>query len=125
MIITRVYSTPDGESHAEDLEVPMDESGRSMLSPMIDVKGAILRESTHDGATGFHNARMRHLCVPLQGGFELECTDGTKKRIVPGTIMLGEDMTGRGHASVEIPPRLTMLLPLPEDFDTSTWKRVG
>jgi len=46
--------------------------------------------------------------------------------IEPGRIMLGEDVTGRGHASIELAtPRLTLFIPVPDDFDTSTWKRVG
>jgi hypothetical protein len=125
MIVTRVYSDEEGETHAEELEVPLEEVQNGAISKLFGLEGVYFRESDFDGPRGFHNARWRHFCVPLVGGFELECSDGSKRRIVPGTIMLGEDVDGRGHASVEInPPRLTLLLPLPDDFDASTWKRV-
>ena len=125
MIITRVYTGEDGETHVEDLEVPMEANAKGAVSELLAVKGVLIRESTFDGPSPFHNARWRHLCVPIIGGFELECGDGTKRLIGPGTIMLGEDITGHGHASIEVdPPRLTLYLPVPDDFDTSTWRRV-
>ena len=126
MIVTRVYTGADGESHAEQLEVPMEEMANGFMSKLFALKGVYFRESDATGAMPFHNARWRHFCVPLIGGFELQCGDGSKHRIVPGTIMLGEDVDGGGHASVEIdPPRLTLFLPVPDDFDASSWKRVS
>ena len=126
MIITRVWSDEAGESHAEDLEVPMDQANNGFVSQMMNVEGVIFSERDFNGPRPYHNARWRHLCVCLVGAFELECTDGTKKVIEPGRIMLGEDVTGRGHASIELAtPRLTVFIPVPDDFDTSTWKVVG
>jgi hypothetical protein len=125
MIVVRVYTGADGEAHTEELEVPMDEVADGFMSKLFELKGGYFRESTYDGARDFHNARWRHLCVPIVGGFELRCGDGSTYRIVPGTVMLGEDVDGRGHASVEIdPPRLTLFLPVPDDFDVSSWKRI-
>ncbi len=124
MQVTRVYSDHDGETHAEDLEVPMQALGDGFMSQLIDLSGVYFRTTEFDGPKPFHNARWRHFCVPLVGGFELECSDGTKRRIVPGSILLAEDVDGRGHASVEIdPPRLTLFLLVPDDFDASAWKR--
>jgi hypothetical protein len=126
MIITRVFTGQDGETHAEELEVPLDEMQNGAMSQLFELKGVYFRESDFNGSRGFHNARWRHFCVPLVGGFELECSDGSKRRIVPGTIMLAEDVGGRGHASVEIdPPRTTLFLPVPDGFDASSWKRVS
>ncbi len=126
MNIVRVYTGEDGEAHVEDLEVPMDEAGKGFASQLMELKGVIFRTSDWKGSSPFHNARWRHFCVPLVGSFELECGDGTKRLIGPGTIMLGEDVTGRGHASIEVDtPRVTLFLPVPDDFDTSTWKRVS
>lgn len=125
MNVIRIYTGDDGESHAEELEVPMDEAANGFMSKLFRLEGAYFRESDFDGPRPFHNARWRHFCVPLVGGFELECGDGSKHCIVPGTIMLAEDTNGRGHASVEIdPPRLTLFLPVADDFDASSWKRV-
>lgn len=126
MIVIRVFSDAEGESHVEDLEVPMEAARHGIVSSLIEVSGAVIRESDFDGPLAFHNARWRHLCVPVVGSFEIECSDGSRRLIKPGTIMLGEDTTGRGHASVEVDvPRVTLLLPLPPEFDVSSWKRVS
>ena len=126
MIVTRVYSDEAGESHLEDLEVPMDQVEKGFMSQLVDLKGIVFRESDWSGSSPFHTARWRHFCVPLIGSFEIECSDGAKRLIGPGTIMLGEDVDGVGHASIEVEtPRKTIFLPVPDDFDTSTWKRVS
>jgi hypothetical protein len=125
VIITRVYSDEAGESHIEDIEVPLAEVQRGFMSDLMELKGVVFRESGWSGSSSFHNARWRHFCVPIAGSFEIEASDGTKRLIGPGTIMLGEDVGGRGHASIEVDtPRQTLFLPVPEDFDTSSWKRV-
>ena len=125
MIVTRVYTGADNESHVEDLEVPMDEAQHGFMSRLFSVQGIVFRESDFDGRLPFHNARWRHFCVPIVGSFEIECGDGSKRLIKPGVIMLGEDTTGRGHASIEVDvPRQTLFVPVADDFDTSTWKRV-
>ncbi len=125
MLVVRVYTGEDGESHVEDLEVPMEEASRGFMSQLIALKGAYFRESDFDGPLPFHNARWRHFCVPIVGSFELQCADGTKRLIGPGTIMLGEDVDGHGHASIEVDvPRITLFLPVPDGFDASSWKRV-
>jgi len=104
----------------------MEALGEGSMSRLIELKGVYFRQSDFDGSRPFHNARWRHFCVPVVGGFELECGDGSKHRIVPGTVMLAEDVDGRGHASVEIdPPRLTLFLPVSDDFDASSWERVS
>ena len=126
MIVTRVYTSEDGESHIEDLEVPLDEANNGFMSQLMSLQGIVFRESDWSGPSPFHNARWRHFCVPIVGSFEIECSDGTKRLIGPGTIMLGEDVEGRGHASIEVDtPRQTIFLPVPDDFDTSSWKRVS
>ena len=126
MIVTRVFTGEDNETHIEDLEVPMEEARHGYMSRMFELQGIVFRESDFDGPLPFHNARWRHFCIPILGSFEIECGDGTKRLIKPGTIMLGEDTTGRGHASVEVDvPRQTLFLPVPDDFDTSNWKRVA
>jgi hypothetical protein len=123
--VVHLYTGEDGESHVEDLEVPITKLAGGALSEVLPLNGAYLRTTTVDGPKPFHNVRERHFCVPLVGGFELRCADGTTRRIVPGTVLLAEDVSGHGHASVEIdPPRLTLFLPLPDDFDTSSWKRL-
>lgn len=126
MIVTRVYADAEGESHVEDLEIPMDAARHGIISDLLQVSGAVIRESNFDGPLPFHNARWRHLCVPIVGSFQIECSDGSYRLIKPGTIMLGEDTTGRGHRSIEVDvPRITLLLPVPPEFDVSGWRKIS
>jgi hypothetical protein len=126
MNIIRVYTGDGGESRSEELEVPMEAMADGFMSRMFELRGVHFRTTETSGPKPFHNVRWRHFCVPLVGGFELHCGDGSTRRVVPGTVLLAEDVDGRGHASVEIdPPRVTLFLPVPDDFDASGWKRVS
>ncbi len=123
MQIIRVYSTPDGESHFEDVDVPLLPSGYGKLSETVPLKGVRFRETPVDGALDFHNAPARQFIVTLSGIVEIEVTDGEKRRIGPGGIMLAEDVTGRGHITREIEgPRRSLFLPVTDEFDAGRWR---
>jgi hypothetical protein len=100
MMITRLYTGPDEESHFEDLEVPLEKKeaiGR--LSRHIEATGIIFRETEADYRYDWHNAPRRQYIVMLAGTVEVEVGDGTVRRFEPGDILLAEDTTGRGHIS--------------------------
>lgn len=123
MLITRVYSTPDGESHCEDLDIPLLPSTYGSLSTLIPLKGVRFRQTPVGGALDFHNAPARQFIITLEGIVEVETTDGSKRRFGPGGIMLAEDITGRGHITREIEgPRRSIFLPVTDDFDASAWR---
>jgi hypothetical protein len=48
------------------------------------------------------------------GAVELEVGDGTKRRLGPGSLLLAEDTTGRGHISraVDDQPRVSLFITL-------------
>ena len=50
----------------------------------------------------------------LSGGLEIEVSDGTKRRIGPGDIVIAEDPEGEGHITREIgpEPRVSIYVPL-------------
>jgi len=52
--------------------------------------------------------------VNLTGSVDLEVGDGTRRRLGPGTILLAEDTTGRGHKSQNVAgePRTCLFIPL-------------
>ncbi len=60
----------------------------------------------------------------MTGEVEVEATDGDKRRLGPGGILLADDTTGRGHITREVSgPRTSLFLPLPDDFDISGWRK--
>lgn len=48
---------------------------------------------------GFAPAHTRTVAVYLSGEGEIETTDGDVRKVSPGTVLLAEDTTGRGHAA--------------------------
>jgi hypothetical protein len=123
MHVVRVYTGEDGRSHFEDLEVPLDESRYGRLSAPVALESVVFRETDPGGELGLHNAPRRQFVVTLSGVVEIECGDGTKRRLGPGDILLADDVTGEGHITREIEgPRKSLLLPLAGDFDPAAWR---
>ena len=115
MQIVRVYTGDDGESHFEDIDVDFDESGQfGRISKMVKAKGVIFREVDGDYDLDFHNAPRRQYVINLTGSVDLIVGDGTRRRLGPGSILLAEDTTGRGHKSQNVAgePRTCLFIPL-------------
>ena len=118
MQITRVYTGSDGQSHFEKIEIPLQASRYGSLSELFEAEGVIFRETPAGGELDFHNAPRRQFVVTLSGEVEIECGDGSKRRLGPGEILLADDTTGQGHITREIQaPRRSLFIPLPDDFD--------
>ncbi len=100
MQVTRIYTGDDGESHFEDIEIDLAAAGASgRMSRPVPATGVVFREVDGDYALDFHNAPRRQYVVNLTGSVEIEVGDGSKRRLGPGSILLAEDLTGRGHIS--------------------------
>jgi uncharacterized cupin superfamily protein len=116
MKYTRIYSDASGETHLQDVAPDLKASDHgSMMSEMIAAKGVIFRET--DGAQYFvdwHNAPRRQFVVNLSGEVEITVSDGETRRFGAGTILLAEDLTGKGHISRGLgnSARLVMFVPL-------------
>jgi hypothetical protein len=115
MQIVRVYTGTDGESHFEDIDVEFDQSGAfGRISKMVAARGVLFREVDGDYDLDFHNAPRRQYVVNLTGSVDLEVGDGTRRRLGPGSILLAEDTTGRGHKSQAVAgeARTCLFIPL-------------
>ncbi len=113
----RIYSDPHGESHFEDVDIALDEhSGGSDISTLYPATGVIFRRSPADQLLDWHPAPRRQFVITLSGEAEVEASDGEVRRIGPGTIMLAEDVTGKGHITrgVGTQERVSLFIPLPE-----------
>jgi hypothetical protein len=123
MKITRIYTGDDGESHFEDLDIPLKEGRFGSISRFVPVTGVAFRETPLGAELDFHNAPQRQFVITLIGIAEVECKDGSKRQFGPGDILLADDTTGRGHITREIQgPRKSIFLPLPEEVDISAWR---
>ncbi len=113
----RIYAGPDGESHFEDVQVPgAPGGGQSDLSEMIPVTGVIFRRSPADQYVDWHPAPRRQFVITLSGEAEIEASDGEVRHIGPGTVMLADDISGKGHITrgVGTAERISLFVPLPD-----------
>ncbi len=112
--VVRLYSGDDGESHFEDLEIPI-EGGLSMAFPVdtLDFREAPAR---HDA--DWHNASRRQFVVTTSGALEVEIAGGETRRLGVGDAMLAEDLTGHGHISRTVEaPRRSIVVTLDPDAE--------
>lgn len=113
----RIYSDEHGESHFEDVEVQMEEHNpQSFLSTLYPTIGVIFRRTPADQFIDWHPAPRRQFVVTLSGQAEVEASDGEVRQIGPGTVMLAEDLDGKGHITrgVGTEDRISLFIPLPE-----------
>lgn len=98
MKVTRIYADTAGESHFDELDVPLNDNGTiGRLSERYPVKNIIFRENDADYDYDWHCAPQRQYIVLLDGEIELETSDGEKRHFCGGDILLVEDISGRGH----------------------------
>ena len=115
MNITRVYADPAGESHFDEIDIPLKDAGDiGRLSEHYPVKNVIFRENDPDYNFDWHCAPRRQYILLLDGEIELETSDGDKRRFSGGDILLVEDVTGRGHRTrtVNNQPRRSVFVTL-------------
>jgi len=112
----RIYAGPDGESHFEDVEVELKPSRSSELSETVPVSGLIFRRSRPDDFIDWHPAPRRQFVITLAGEAEIVASDGEVRHIGPGTVMLAEDISGKGHITrgIGTVERLSLFVPLPD-----------
>src|SRR5437762_7204858 len=103
--ITRVYSDNNGDSHFEDIEIPLNEAGIiGRLSEVIPVRGIIFREVEPSYDWNFHTAPQKQYIVLLDGEIEIETSLGDKRIFKAGEVLLVEDTTGKGHKTRNLQP---------------------
>ncbi len=126
MQITRIYTGEDGESHFEQLEVPMTERPYGFITDWLPAGGLAYRVNHPGQDLDFHVAPRRQLVINLYGAVEIETGLGEVRRLGAGDILLADDLTGRGHISRDVEgPRRNLFVPLPDELDVSAWRVPG
>jgi uncharacterized cupin superfamily protein len=115
MLITRLYSGSDGESHFEEFDFPLKEIGlNDSRSDTLPATGFFIRATQGEFELDWHNAPRKQLLIMLKGQSEVIVGDGNKRILSPGDIMLAEDISGRGHITraVNNQPRMSVFVTL-------------
>jgi hypothetical protein len=114
VIITRLYTGPDGQTHAEEIEAKFAPGGGNDVYKLLANSGAEIHRAPPGRVADWHNAPRRQYVMTLSGHGEIELTGGKIISVGPGSIELAEDLTGKGHITRTVgnEDRVTIQIPL-------------
>jgi len=100
-----LYSDSNGVSHFRDevLSIAPNATGPARLV-LSQTPGAGLLALAHGHKEDWHRAPLRMYLVVLQGMSEVTAGDGQVRRFGPGSILLMDDLTGKGHITRAVGP---------------------
>ena len=100
--VTRLFTGPDGQTHAEITELKMRpytlHAGLDESEP-LGTSGSRLLRWPAGCDWGWHNSTQRQYVTTISGRSEVEVAGGKKLALKPGDIVLAEDTTGKGHVT--------------------------
>lgn len=114
----RIAADAEGESHFEDVRLAGEERPGANATSLVSVSAAlgvedaffrrVVREASDAEP---HNVAVPELIVLLVGEMRVTVSDGESREFGPGSVVLAEDVTGRGHVTRGRgdSPRLTLV----------------
>ena len=103
MRIHNLYVDEKGETHFRDIEVEWKNEGPGgKTSATFKATGIIFRQTPGSYDYAWHPAPRRQYIINLDGGVEITASDGEKRVIGAGEVLLVEDVHGKGHMSKAI-----------------------
>jgi quercetin dioxygenase-like cupin family protein len=110
IMATRIYTGPDGQSHAQEVEMQL----TGGASEMMKATGVQFRRTPAGTFSDWHVGPRRQYVITLSGRGEIELAGGKKITMGPGHINLIEDTTGKGHTTrvTGTEDRVTIAIPL-------------
>jgi hypothetical protein len=105
MKYTKIFTDGEGETHLEDVEIKLVFDQYAPPAPPFLVSD--FRPATHYGFSQFpsgwvgewHPTPRRQFYFVLSGEVECTVSDGQRRVFGPGSIVLLEDTTGKGHVT--------------------------
>lgn len=112
--LIRIATGPDGHSHLDDVHYSMAKTKHGLIAENVQVTEISLY--TFDGEpedAAFEVSPCRQLVIPLAGRAEIEASDGARRALEVGSILLAEDTSGKGHRMRTVAgPGLLLIAPL-------------
>jgi hypothetical protein len=116
MRIHNLYVDDKGETHFRDIEVEFVEQQEfSKYSKRLPATGIIFRETSGDYDLDWHPAPRRQYIINLEGAVQITASDGEKRIIGAGEVLLVEDVTGKGHLSKAVGGKMRRSIFVPID----------
>jgi hypothetical protein len=117
--ITRLFTGADGQTHADEMEAKLAPRPGGDLyeqSEMVKATGAQIVRAAPGYVQDWHAAPRRQYVITISGRGEIEIAGGKKIPMIPGRILLVEDLTGKGHVTRTIgaQDRVSVIVPLGE-----------
>lgn len=105
MQIVRLYGDADGESHFEDVEIELDLNDYVPPAPPLYLSQArtasefAFMKAPAGWTSDWHASSARNLFFVLTGEWQVTASDGESRSFGVGTVLLVEDINGKGHSS--------------------------
>jgi hypothetical protein len=105
MKYTRLFTTEDGESHFQDVEIQFVETDYESsapplgLSSLCDAAQFGFMNAAAGWESDWHPSSGRNFFVVITGEWEVTASDGETRRFGRQSLLLVEDTTGKGHRS--------------------------
>src|SRR5947209_4212194 len=102
---TRLYATPDGESHFANSEIEFEPTEYVAgavplgLSQPMNASEVRFMEAPTGWSSDWHPSSGRNMFFVLSGKWEVTASDGETRRFGVGSALLVEDTFGKGHTS--------------------------
>ena len=121
----RIYASSDGESHFDEVELPMAESSVHPDAEPFEVSASYRASRVRLTCipagmreVAWHTVPEPVLTVRLDGSVDYETSDGEVRHISAGSFVLVEDTHGKGHLSRHSTGAQTVIwVSLPNGFD--------
>jgi len=114
--IHNLYVDEIGETHFRDIEIDwVHDSPGGKLSERMAATGVIFRETAGDYDLDWHPAPRRQYIINLDAAVEITASDGEKRVIGAGEVILVEDTTGKGHLSKAVSGKIRHSIFIPVD----------
>lgn len=111
-----VYALPDGGSRLIDLTLPVTHkvTAADGTSHWEGVAAASQWGLAGSGSSSthheWHTCGQAGLSITLRGHWEIEASDGTRRALAPGDVLVMLDTTGQGHRSWPLDDNDTMVI---------------
>jgi hypothetical protein len=117
----RVYADDRGESHVEDVRVPMTELDYAPPAAPLNFAAlgdaasvAVISSDREWAGAAFHPAPARQWMIMLEGHGSITASDGETRECGPGDRFLLEDTAGKGHSSQFFDDVTVLVVRLPQ-----------